>query len=66
MQQIPILPQQTNYTIYTSQAAPTNRARSPTAGFSDTEESTKSDNNDDRLSSQEEPQKYQQQQKKKK
>jgi hypothetical protein len=49
MQQIPILPQQPNYTIRTSQLAPTNRSLNPAADFSGTEESTKSGDNDDRL-----------------
>jgi hypothetical protein len=48
--QIPILPQQSNYTIHTSQAATTSSALTQTADFSEAEESTDSDNNDDRLS----------------
>jgi hypothetical protein len=50
MPQIPILPQQSNYTIHTSQAATTSRATIQTADISEAEESTDSDGNDDRLS----------------
>jgi hypothetical protein len=49
MPQIPILPQQSNYTIHTSQAA-TSRAPIQTSHFSEAEESTDSDDNDDWLS----------------
>jgi hypothetical protein len=48
--QIPILPQQPNYTIDTSQAATSSRASTQTADFSEAEESTDSDVNNDRLS----------------
>jgi hypothetical protein len=51
--QIPILPQQPNYTIQPSQAVTTSRATAQTADFSEAEESTDSDENDDRLSWQE-------------
>lgn len=46
MQQIPILLQQPNYTIYTSQVATTNRVLTPTADFSETEVNTENDNYD--------------------
>jgi hypothetical protein len=46
MQQIPILPQQHNYTIYTSQVATTKRVLTPTVDFSETEEYTENDNDD--------------------
>jgi hypothetical protein len=49
MPPIPILPQQPNYIIHTSQAATTSRAPTQTADFSG-EESPNSDDNDDRLS----------------
>jgi hypothetical protein len=45
MPQIPTLPQQSNYTIHTSQAATTSRAQ-----FSEAEKSMDSDDNDDWLS----------------
>jgi hypothetical protein len=48
--QIPILPQQSNYTIHTSKAATTSRAPTQTADFSQAGESTGSDDNVDRLS----------------
>jgi hypothetical protein len=44
MPQIPMLPQQPNYTVHTSRAATTNRAPTQRA-----EESTDSDDNDDRI-----------------
>jgi hypothetical protein len=48
--QIPIPPQQPNYTIHTSQAATTCRAPAQTEDFSEAEESIESYDNDDRLS----------------
>jgi hypothetical protein len=51
--QIPILPQQPNYTIHTPQTATTSPAPTQTADFSEAEASTDSDDNDDRLSWQE-------------
>jgi hypothetical protein len=48
MQQVPILPDQPNYTTYISQVATTNRVLTPTADFSETEENTENEN-DDRL-----------------
>jgi hypothetical protein len=50
MPQIPILPQKPNYTIHTSQAATTSRAKTQTADFSEAGESTGTDENDDRIS----------------
>jgi hypothetical protein len=52
MPQIPILPQQPNYTIHTSQAEKKNTAPTQTADFSEAEINTDSDDNDTRLSSQ--------------
>jgi hypothetical protein len=50
MRQIPILLQEPNYSIHTSQAATTSSAPTQTADFSEAEESTDSDDNDDWLS----------------
>jgi hypothetical protein len=50
MPQIPIIPQQPNCTIRTSQAATTNRAPTQTADFPETEESIDRDDNDDWIS----------------
>jgi hypothetical protein len=49
MPQIPILPQQPNYTIHTSQAPTTSRVPTQTADFSEAEESIDSDDSYDRL-----------------
>jgi hypothetical protein len=48
MPQIPILPQQHNYSVHTSQAATTSRAATQTADFSEAGESTDSNYNDER------------------
>jgi hypothetical protein len=53
MPQIPILPQQPNYTIHTSQAATISRVPTQTADFSEAEGSIDSDDNYDRLTWQE-------------
>jgi hypothetical protein len=50
MPQIPILPQQPNYTIHTFQAATTGRAPTRTSNLSEAEGNTGSGGNDDRLS----------------
>jgi hypothetical protein len=52
-QQLPIIPQQPNYTIYTSQVATASGAITPIAYPSATEESNTSDDDEDRLSWQE-------------
>jgi hypothetical protein len=53
MQQIPILPQKSNYTIHITQVATTNTTLTPTADFSETEESANSVDNEAPLSCQE-------------
>jgi hypothetical protein len=50
MPQIPILPQQPNYTIHTFQVAKIGRAPTQTSDFSEAEENTGSGGNDVRLS----------------